>query len=154
MPTSLLEQQRLGTDALSYPRTKHVFWFERERLYELRQKHLLAMVRETSEEMRKKLYVQVKEIELYDASRPKISPRKWICFRRSNAVDKEALISTLDNLLTGLFSVTGGTIAWNGKIHPPFLWVEKKSDATLLRLKDGVEVNGTFEALELVQKAA
>lgn len=154
VPTSLLDQQRLGTDALSYPLTKNVFWFERERLCELRQQHLLAMVGETSEEVRKNLYVQIKEIELYDASRPKISPRKWICFHRRNAVNKEALISTLDCLLTGLFSVTGGTIAWDGKVHPPYLWVQQTQDATLLGLKDGLEVDGAFEALEIVRKAA
>lgn len=154
VPTSLLEQLRHGTDALSYPRTKHVFWFERERLNELRHQHLVAMIRETSEAIRSDLYEQIKEIELYDAARPKISPRKWFCFRRSNAVDKEALIDTLNSLLTGLFSVTGGTIAWNGKIHPPYLWVQQKQDATLLRLKDGLEIDGIFETLELVQKVA
>ncbi len=152
VPTSVLDQERYGYDAISFPRSKHVFWFERERLGGLRSKLMLSMVSETSEDTRRFLYEQIKEVEAYDHKRPKISPKKWTCFRRSDTADKGALIHTLNKLLTGLFSVTGGTSMWAGHYFQPFLWVQANRDATLLKLKGFVNVDGVHEVLTHIQK--
>lgn len=152
VPTSLLDQQRFGSDAMSFPRTKHVFWFEHERLVELRQKLLVSMVTEEDEERRRYLFEQIREVEAFDHTRPKISPKKWTCFHRSNSLDKNGLIKALNDLLTGLFSVTGGTILPDGRYHPPYLWVKEARDATLLKLKGFVDVAGIREVLTQVEK--
>lgn len=145
LPMVLQGQVQEGID---FPITKHLFWFEHERLMALRQKMVASMVTIPTEEGRRAALNQIHAIDAYDRARPKIRKKTWTRFRRSDRVNRLALIRALDASLTGFFAVTGGTMIWNRYLEP-YLWVEKGSDATLLRLRGFIMVDGVREELEL-----
>lgn len=139
--------QRSALEGIDFPMTKHLFWFEHERLMRLRQELVLSMVTIPSEEGRRTILNQIQEIDRYDQTRPKIRKKNWTRFRRADRVDRLALIRELDGLLAGFFTVTGGVMVLDRYVEP-CLWVEKPSDAFLLKLKGFVRIDGVKEELE------
>jgi hypothetical protein len=143
--------QRSALEGIDFPMTKHLFWFEHERLMRLRQELVVSMVTIPSEEERRTTLKQIREIDRYDRTRPKIRKKTWTRFRRSDRVGRLPLIRELDGLLAGFFAVTGGVMVLDRYVEP-CLWVEKRSDAFLLNLKGFVRIDGVEEELELLPR--
>lgn len=134
-----------------FPKTKHVFWFEHASLMSVREGLIADLVREDARERREYIYRQIEELDRYERSRPVIGKSTWIRFERSNSVPHDRLIAVLDKTLTGLFSVTGGRSNFYGMEFDPFLWVQTKRDATFLKMKGFIKVDGVNEVLKHVK---